>query len=86
MGFLQFIAPSLQFLLAVVVYGEAFTPAHQIAFGCIWTALIIYSVDTATFTATLLGNVTGGKSVSDIEAIFSSSPDAGRSSWLIGAY
>lgn len=47
MGFLQFIAPSLQFLLAVAVYGEDFTPAYRIAFGCIWTALIIYSVDTA---------------------------------------
>ena len=31
----------------------------------------IYSVDTASFAATLLGNVTGGtRSVSDIEAIF----------------
>jgi chloramphenicol-sensitive protein RarD len=39
---LQFIAPTLQFLLAVFVYGEAFTTAHAIAFGAIWTALIIY--------------------------------------------
>lgn len=30
----------------------------------------VYSVDTTTFTATLLGNVTGGQSVSDLEAIF----------------
>ena len=35
---LQFIAPTLQFLLAVLVYGEPFTTAH-IAFGAIWTAL-----------------------------------------------
>ena len=41
-GMLQFIAPTLQFLLAVAVYGEAFTTAHAIAFGCIWTALILY--------------------------------------------
>ncbi|HVF38221.1 MAG TPA: EamA family transporter RarD [Sphingomicrobium sp.] len=41
-GMLQFLAPTLQFLLAVAVYGEAFTSAHAIAFGCIWTALILY--------------------------------------------
>lgn len=41
-GMLQFIAPTLQFLLAVAVYGERFTTAHAIAFGCIWTALILY--------------------------------------------
>lgn len=46
LGFLQYIAPSLQFLLAVVVYGETFTRVHAWTFGCIWTALAIYSVDT----------------------------------------
>jgi chloramphenicol-sensitive protein RarD len=39
---LQFIAPTLQFALAVAVYGETFTRAHAIAFGCIWTALFLY--------------------------------------------
>jgi len=41
-GMLQFVAPTLQFLLAVAIYHEPFTPAHAIAFGCIWTALILY--------------------------------------------
>lgn len=41
-GILQFIAPTLQFLLAVAVYDEPFTTAHAIAFGCIWTALALY--------------------------------------------
>ncbi len=41
-GMLQFIAPTLQFLLAVAVYEEPFTQAHAIAFGCIWTALALY--------------------------------------------
>ena len=45
LGMLQFIAPTLQFLLAVFVYGEAFTPAHGLAFGAIWTALAIYSTE-----------------------------------------
>ena len=41
-GMLQFIAPTLQFLLAVAVYDEPFTRAHAIAFACIWTALALY--------------------------------------------
>jgi len=41
-GMLQFLAPTLQFLLAVAVYGEVFTRAHAIAFGCIWLALFLY--------------------------------------------
>lgn len=41
-GMLQFIAPTLQFLLAVAIYDEPFTNAHAIAFGCIWTALALY--------------------------------------------
>ena len=41
-GMLQFIAPTLQFLLAVAVYEEPFTTPHAIAFGCIWTALALY--------------------------------------------
>lgn len=42
LGMLQFLAPTLQFLLAVAFYGEAFTIAHAIAFGAIWTALALY--------------------------------------------
>ncbi len=45
MGFLQYLSPTLQFLLAVAVYGEPFTRAHLVTFGCIWTALAVYSVD-----------------------------------------
>ncbi|HVM37404.1 MAG TPA: EamA family transporter RarD [Sphingomicrobium sp.] len=47
LGMLQFLAPTLQFLLAVGVYGEPFTRAHGIAFGAIWTALILYVVALA---------------------------------------
>lgn len=42
-GMLQFLAPTLQFLLAVAVYGEALTTAHVIAFAAIWGALILYA-------------------------------------------
>ncbi|HVM22128.1 MAG TPA: EamA family transporter RarD [Sphingomicrobium sp.] len=44
LGMLQFLAPTLQFLLAVLLYGEAFTTAHAIAFAAIWTALALYVV------------------------------------------
>lgn len=42
LGMLQFLAPTLQFLLGVLVYGERFTTAHAIAFSAIWAALILY--------------------------------------------
>ena len=42
-GMLQFLAPTLQFLLAVGLYGEHFSRAHAIAFGAIWAALGLYA-------------------------------------------
>ena len=44
-GLLQYIAPTGQLLLGVAVYGERFTAAHAVAFGCIWAALALYSHD-----------------------------------------
>ena len=45
MGLIQYVTPTCQFLLAVVLYREPFTPWHAIAFGCIWASLAIYSHD-----------------------------------------
>ena len=42
LGMLQFLAPTLQFVCAVFLYGEPFTSAHAIAFGAIWAALALY--------------------------------------------
>ncbi|HEU5285371.1 MAG TPA: EamA family transporter RarD [Sphingomicrobium sp.] len=42
LGMLQFLAPTLQFVCAVWLYGEPFGRAHAIAFGAIWTALALY--------------------------------------------
>jgi chloramphenicol-sensitive protein RarD len=44
LGMLQFLAPTLQFLIAVLLYGEPFTRSHAIAFVAIWTALVLYVV------------------------------------------
>jgi chloramphenicol-sensitive protein RarD len=45
LGFLQYIAPSIQFLLAVLVYGEPFGRAQALCFAAIWAALAIFSVE-----------------------------------------
>jgi chloramphenicol-sensitive protein RarD len=42
LGFLQYVAPSLQFLLAVAVFGEPLTRAHIVCFAAIWIALAIF--------------------------------------------
>lgn len=41
-GVLQFTAPTLSFLAAVLYYNEPFTHSHLVGFICIWTAIIIY--------------------------------------------
>lgn len=44
-GFVQYIAPSLGFLLAVFAFREPFDAGQLVGFAMIWTALAIYSVD-----------------------------------------
>ncbi len=43
-GMMQFIAPTLQFAIAVI-FGEELTPAHIVCFTLIWLAVILFSVD-----------------------------------------
>jgi chloramphenicol-sensitive protein RarD len=43
-GILQYIAPTMIFLCAVLIFGEPFDGARLIAFPMIWAALAIYSV------------------------------------------
>ena len=43
-GFMQFIAPTLQFIVGIF-YGEVLTTAHLVCFGCIWAAVAIFSID-----------------------------------------
>lgn len=45
MGILQYIAPTLQFLLGVLVYGEAFSSAQFIGFGLVWLGVIVFTVE-----------------------------------------
>lgn len=43
-GFMQFLAPSLQFATGVY-FGEQLTLPRLVCFGCIWTAVILFSAD-----------------------------------------
>ncbi len=42
-GLLQYIAPTLIALTAIFLFGEPFGVWQAVAFGCIWTALALYS-------------------------------------------
>lgn len=44
-GLLQYLAPTMQFSIAVFVFGEPFTAAHGVAFACIWASLALYTAD-----------------------------------------
>jgi len=48
-GFLQYIAPSCMFLLGVFLYNEPLLNAQILAFVLIWTAIFIYSTDSAMY-------------------------------------
>lgn len=43
-GFLQYIAPSLMLFLGVIIYEETFGKIEFVAFACIWSALILFTV------------------------------------------
>jgi chloramphenicol-sensitive protein RarD len=45
LGFMQFIAPSMQLLLAVTVLGEPLSTVKLVSFILIWIGLAIYSID-----------------------------------------
>ena len=45
LGFFQYLAPSITLLLAIFVYGEPFQSSQAMTFGCIWLALVIFSVE-----------------------------------------
>jgi chloramphenicol-sensitive protein RarD len=45
LGFFQYLAPTLTFLLAIFAYGEPFAARQFVTFGCIWLALVIFSLE-----------------------------------------
>jgi len=47
LGILQYIAPTVQFLLGIFLYQEPFTITRLVGFAIIWLALIIFSLEGA---------------------------------------
>jgi len=45
-GMMQYLGPTLQFAISVFVFKEAFGLTHAIAFAFIWTALIVFTLDS----------------------------------------
>jgi chloramphenicol-sensitive protein RarD len=43
-GFIQYLSPTLQLLIGLLVYHEAFSPVYLASFGLVWVGLGIYTV------------------------------------------
>jgi chloramphenicol-sensitive protein RarD len=46
-GLLQYIAPVMQFLIGVLVYGEDMPPERLVGFALVWVALAVFAHDAA---------------------------------------
>ena len=46
LGLLQYIAPTLQFAQAVLLFGEPLKPVHIVTFALIWTGCALYAFDS----------------------------------------
>ena len=44
MGILQYIAPTMIFLIAIFIFGEEIDRARMMAFPLIWAGLVVYSI------------------------------------------
>lgn len=42
LGLMHYLNPTCQVVLAVFVFGEAFTSVHAVSFGAIWLGLLLY--------------------------------------------
>ncbi len=45
-GFMQYIAPTLQFLVAVLAFKEPFRPMQAVVFGLIWVGIAVFVADS----------------------------------------
>ncbi len=47
LGVMQYLSPTIVFLLAILVFDEAIDPWQLLAFGCIWAGLAVYTLSLA---------------------------------------
>ena len=45
-GLIQYLNPTIQFVVAVMIFGEVFTLWHGVAFPLIWVALALYTAES----------------------------------------
>lgn len=45
-GMFQYLAPSIQFLVAITLFNEALNPMRLLSFGLIWLSLMVFSYDS----------------------------------------
>ena len=62
-GFLQFLSPTIQLILAVTVLNHGLAPGARAAFACVWAAVLIF-VGDAVWQARARRNAHGSRSVS----------------------
>ena len=53
LGFVQYLSPSISLLIGIYLYNEPFTLAHRVSFGCIWLALLMYTLSRREVRARL---------------------------------
>ena len=48
-GLMQYLAPTIQFLIGLLIFHEPFPPAKMIGFAIIWAALVLFTVEGINF-------------------------------------
>jgi chloramphenicol-sensitive protein RarD len=48
-GLLQYLAPTIQFALGVLVFHEAMPPMRWVGFGLVWIALVMFTYEAVTY-------------------------------------
>ena len=46
LGLMQYMAPSMHFLMAIYIWGEPLDPTKLMTFGMIWAALVVFTYDS----------------------------------------
>ncbi|HEX7782362.1 MAG TPA: EamA family transporter RarD [Sphingobium sp.] len=46
LGIMQYLAPTLQFLTGILIFGEALSRGQMISFSLIWIGLILFTIDS----------------------------------------
>jgi chloramphenicol-sensitive protein RarD len=65
-GLLQYLAPVMQFLIGVLIYGEAMPASRLAGFALVWAALVVFTVDAVR---------SGGGTVPPPDAVVTPGPE-----------